>query len=156
MQIPFISASGAEVHRLWYGGIAKVERRKSGGKEEQQKRKRRASQASNALKIRPQKKLFHENPTPLHQHLTYRTHHQHVTAISNIVQPYTNPTPTLHRQACILHATNHLHRSQIFFRSKTYHFHLLYRPFLQAFLYIIFKHYLPIFMIPFELSIIHY
>jgi hypothetical protein len=38
------------------------------------------------------KKLFRENPTPLHQHPTQITDAQKLAAISNMRQPYTTPT----------------------------------------------------------------
>ena len=34
MQLPFMSASGTEVHRVWYGGRAEEERRSNDGKSE--------------------------------------------------------------------------------------------------------------------------
>lgn len=40
----------------------------------------------------PQKKLFRENPTPLHRYLVYLFKPQQLAAFLNIVQPYTNPT----------------------------------------------------------------
>ena len=43
-----------------------------------------------------QKKLFRENPTPLHWHLIYFIKSQQFAAISNMHKPYTNPTLTLH------------------------------------------------------------
>ena len=43
-----------------------------------------------------EKKLFRENPTPLHQHPIYSSNPQQLAAFSNIRKPYTNPTSTLH------------------------------------------------------------
>ena len=128
---------GTEVERRSSEGRAEVERRIRRVEEEEEKSNRRARQASNTSQICLRKKLFRQNPTPLHQHPTYRINHQYVTAILNISQPYINPTPTLHHQTCISLSINYLQCLLIFPSSYLYHFYHFSRLFSQVFTNII-------------------
>ena len=108
MQLPFMSASGTKVHRVWYGGRAKEQRRQSGGKEEQKKRKRRATEEQDKRQI-SLKSAFRKNffAKTLHPY----TSTPHIALTINTLQRFqisSNPTPTLHQPYTIKHVSHTL------------------------------------------------